>query len=59
MAEPVKYLKIVSDLFHLYQKELIRLFKKCNSGFLQCRSSRTTTIIRENIRHDPRQNERS
>lgn len=29
MAEPTKYLKVVADLLALYQKELLRLFKKC------------------------------
>lgn len=30
MGEPVKYLKIVGDLLSLYQRELIRLYKKCS-----------------------------
>ena len=29
MAEPVKYMTIISDMLTLYQKELIKIFKKC------------------------------
>lgn len=29
MGEPAKYLKIVADLLSLYQRELIRIYKKC------------------------------
>ena len=31
MAEPVKYLTLVGDLLALYQKELLRLFKRCTT----------------------------
>jgi hypothetical protein len=29
MAQPTKYLHLVADILALYQKELLRLLKKC------------------------------
>lgn len=30
MAEPTKYMRVVTDILALYQKELLRLFRKRN-----------------------------
>lgn len=35
MAEPVKYIKVVGDMLSIYQKELLRLYKKCNDTLTQ------------------------
>ena len=35
MPEPVKYLDIVSDMLEFYQKELIKMFRKCDYLLIQ------------------------
>lgn len=35
MAEPTKYLRVVTDILALYQKELLRLFRKRTSFSIQ------------------------
>lgn len=35
MAEPVKYITLVTEMMMIYQKELVRLYKKCTSPLVQ------------------------
>lgn len=59
MNETVKYLKIVAELLNLYQRELIRLFKKCTLLVLQSRSPGTTSRLQQSLRNHTHQTQRS